>query len=103
MHFQVVGDALPAPAGAANWMSTLQILGGGDQTTLPVTISGFDGLKATSSYLNIADPNGGYAEWADDPVIDILVQVYGDSAVLGTNGEPRNFNFLLGTLPVTTI
>src|SRR5207247_10678169 len=60
-------------------------------------IGGHDGLKATSSYLNVADQM--YEEWADDDFVDILMQVYGDAAVLGANDQPRNFNFLIGTLP----
>ena len=27
------------------------------------------------------------------------MQVYGDDAVLNNTGQPRNFNFLIGTLP----
>ena len=49
------------------------------------------------NYLNIADSL--YEDWADQEVIDILVPVYGDSAVLAPDGNPRNFNFLTGTLP----
>jgi hypothetical protein len=49
------------------------------------------------NYLNTAD--SGFTEWADNDTIDILMQVYGDDAILGGNGQPRNFNFLLGTLP----
>jgi hypothetical protein len=97
VHFKVVDDAIPAPAGAANWTSSLQILSGGDQVTGPLQVAGYSGLKANSNYLNIADPD--YPEWADDPMIDILAQVYGDASVLAANGQPRNFTFLIGTLP----
>lgn len=34
--------------------------------------------------------------------IDILVQAYGDAALLNAQGAPRNFNFLIGTLPEIT-
>ena len=56
--------------------------------TQPITIGGHSGLKVTGSYLNIADAS--YQEWADDDTIDILMQVYGDAAVLNAAGQPRN-------------
>jgi hypothetical protein len=79
------------------WSSTLSILSGGDQMTSAVTLRSRAGLKVLGNYLNTAD--SAFTEWADNDTIDILVQVYGDDAVLGGNGQPRNFNFLLGTLP----
>ncbi|HZO53946.1 MAG TPA: hypothetical protein VFB63_14625, partial [Bryobacteraceae bacterium] len=73
------------------------ILSGGDQQTAPVTLRTRVGLKVQGNYLNTAD--SGYTEWADNETIDILMQVYGDDAILSGAGQPRNFNFLLGTLP----
>ncbi|MFT4639658.1 MAG: hypothetical protein ACI8T1_002983 [Verrucomicrobiales bacterium] len=81
----------------AGWEETLTVLSGGDQQTTPINIGGFEGLKATSNYLNIADLD--YEPWEDHEFIDILVQVYGNAAVLDAGGNPRNFNFLTGTLP----
>lgn len=75
----------------------MQILSGGDQVTSPITIGGFKGLKATASYLNVADND--YTEWADDPEIDILVQVYGDASLFTTAGAPKDYHFLIGALP----
>ena len=100
VHFAVVGNALEAPAGATGWTPNLQILTGGDQQTAPVALDGLEGVRATQAYLNIADPE--YTAWAEEAEIDILLQVYGDAAVLGGNGAPRNFNFLLGALPALT-
>lgn len=97
VHFVSVGENLPAPNG--NWLPTLQILSGGDQETADLQIGGYPAKKATGNYLNVADTENGYAEWADKETIDILVQAYGDAALLAANGNPRNFNFLLGTLP----
>jgi hypothetical protein len=91
-----VDDAF-APPGDSWITGNIQILSGADQVTTPVTIGGFNGLKATASYINVADND--YTEWADDDEIDILMEVYGDAAVLSTQGEPRDFNFLIGTLP----
>jgi hypothetical protein len=96
VHFVSVGDAL-APL-SANWLTgNMQILSGGDQVTTPIQIGGFNGLKVTGNFLNIADND--YTEWADDEEIDILMQVYGDAALFEADGDPRNFNFLIGTLP----
>ncbi len=80
-----------------SWTSTLNILSGGDQVTSPVTLRSRTGLKVLGNYLNTAD--SGFTEWADNDTIDILMLVYGDDAVLGGDGQPRNFNFLIGTLP----
>lgn len=95
VHF-VSTDELLAPLGAA-WTPDLTILAGGDQNTAPFTIGGFTGRKVLGGHLNVAD--AGYPEWADDETIDILVQAYGDAALFGSSGEPRDFNFLTGTLP----
>lgn len=81
-----------------NWFSTdLTILSGGDQVTQPINIGGHTGLKVTGNYLNIAD--GFFQEWDNHDTIDILMQVYGNSALFNASGAPRNFNFLTGTLP----
>jgi len=96
-HFVSTDQAFAAPPGA-NWPSdALQILSGGDQATTPITIGGHSGLKATGNYLNVSDQL--FAEWATFDTIDILMQVYGDAALLGATGQPRNFTFLTGTLP----
>jgi len=92
-------DSTFVPLGAG-WNSSLTILSGGDQATSAVTLRGRPGLKALGSYVNTAD--SAFTEWADKDTIDILMQVYGDAAVLGGNGQPRNFNFLIGTLPELT-
>ena len=82
---------------ADSWTATLSMLSGGDQATSPVTLRSRAGLKVLGNYLNTADSV--FTEWADNETIDILMLVYGDDAVLSTNGQPRNFNFLIGTLP----
>jgi hypothetical protein len=96
VHY-VTTDGTFTPPGDTWLPDQLQILTGGDQVTTTITIGGHTGRKATGNYLNIADQ--GFTEWADDEVIDILMQVYGDAAVLNAAGAPRNFNFLTGTLP----
>jgi hypothetical protein len=83
---------------SASWIGDpLQILSGGDQVTAPVTIGGHTGVRVAGTYLNVADTL--YDEWADNDTIDILMQVYGNAALLAGNGSPRDFAFLTGTLP----
>lgn len=96
VHFKVVNDGLEAPEGVGNWVSNLQILSGGDQNTSGIRLDGLDGVEATNAFLNIGDPE--YTIWADHPVIDVLMLVYGDAALL-TNDQERDFAFLTGTLP----
>ncbi|MBI4602819.1 MAG: hypothetical protein HY721_12755 [Planctomycetes bacterium] len=96
VHY-VSTDLAFAPPGETWIASGLQVLTGGDQVTEPIMIGGHDGLKVVGNYLNVKDPD--FAEWADDDAIDILVQVYGDEALLGPGGAPRGFTFLTGTLP----
>jgi hypothetical protein len=95
VHYYVTGDALTAPSDT--WTPNLRVLSGGDQVTGEFTIGGFTGLKVLGNYLNVADD--AYTEWADNEFVDILVQAYGDAALFNAAGEPRNFNFLIGTLP----
>lgn len=100
VQYVSVGDKLAAPND--KWLPNLSILTGGDQLTDDIEIGGFPGKKVTGNYLNVADLNEGYTQWADQDTIDVLMQVYGDAAVLNSAGQPRNFNFLLGTLPELT-
>lgn len=97
VHYVAVGDSIPPPDNAADWLPTLQILSGGDQVMSDLTIGGFQARRATTTYVNIADAE--YTAWAEEPVIDILIQFYGDASVLNVSGEPRNYNFLIGSLP----
>ena len=81
------------------WLPNLSILSGGDQETVDIQIGGFPAKKVTGNNLNVADLNQGFTQWAELETIDVLMQVYGDSALLNSAGQPRSFNFLLGTLP----
>jgi hypothetical protein len=96
VHYFVT-DAGLNPPGTAWLPGQLQILSGGDQAVTDISIGGHPAKKVTGNYLNVAD--SAYAEWADDEVIDILIQVYGDEAVLNAEGLPRDFAFLTGVLP----
>ena len=98
VHYVVTDpDASFEPAGNLWFEGDLQVMSGGDQATRSVVIGGFNGTRTLGSYLNVADAF--YFDWGDDPVVDILIQFYGDGSVLAADGTPRNFTFLTGTLP----
>jgi hypothetical protein len=95
VHFVTTDGGLAAPSDS--WQPTLTILSGGDQGTVPVTIGGFDARKEVGAYLNTAD--SAYTAWADQDTIDILMELYGDASLFSAAGNPRTFNFLVGSLP----
>lgn len=97
VHYVATDGGLEPPD--VYWTGNLNILTGGDQVTDDFSIGGHTGKKVTGSFLNVADAD--YWEWADEEFIDILVQVYGDAALFNAQGQPRNFSFLIGTLPGT--
>jgi len=99
VHF-VDTESLLSPPGD-EWMEDeLRVLTGGDQVTTKIEIGGFNAFKS-NGHLNIADAS--YKQWADHEFIDILMLVYGDSAVLGADGQPREFHFLTGIVPEYTV
>jgi hypothetical protein len=96
VDYVVTDEGLPPPS--ANWEpNSLIILTGGDQGTEDTQIGGHTGKKVTGQHLNVADTF--FELWGDHEVIDILVQVYGNEALLNASGQPRDFTFLTGTLP----
>jgi len=96
VHYYVT-DAGLTPPGTAWLENQLQIISGSDDAVADISIGGHPAKKVVGNYLNVADSM--YQEWADDEFIDILVQVYGDEAVLNAEGLPRDFAFLTGVLP----
>jgi hypothetical protein len=71
-----------------------------DQTYTGITLAGLFGEQATSANINIADPN--YVDFANTPVIDILVQVYGNSVLYNGSGSGDSVGFLEGQLNFLT-
>jgi hypothetical protein len=70
----------------ASWNNVLSWDNCCDQTYTTITLAGLFGDQATSGNINIADPN--YTMFANTPIIDILIQVYGNSVLYnGTNGD----------------
>lgn len=79
------------------WSGALSLANGGDQAYMGITLNGLFGDQATSDNLNIADPN--YAVFANVPVIDILMQVYGNSSLYNADGSGKGVTFLEGQIP----
>ncbi|MDX9752836.1 MAG: hypothetical protein RBU29_02690, partial [bacterium] len=83
-------DAIPAGKGG-DFLPTLTILSGGDQTNEDVEIGGVFAKRATSNYFNVRDE--GYWVWPDVPVIDVLVQYFASAESI-----KNDVGFLLGVL-----
>ena len=99
VNFVAIDDFLTPPS--ENWDGTaLKIQTGGDQITSSITLAGVNGLKAEAAYLNVKDNKS--SNWESFGQIDILVQFFGNGAILTAAGNPRNFNFLQGSLPTLT-
>lgn len=80
----------------AGWNGNLSLASGGDQTYIGITLNGLFGDQMTSDNLNIADPN--YTMFANTPVIDILLQVYGNASLYNTDGSGKGVSILEGQL-----
>ena len=95
VHYVCTDGTLPPPN--SNWTANMKILTGGDQPTEAITVGGHQAVRIAGFKFNTADDQ--YPLWAEQHTIDILMEVYGDEALLNPNGTPRYFNFLTGTLP----
>jgi len=95
VHFISVDGALSPPND--NWSANLKILTGGDHPTEPISIGGHSGVRIAGFKFNTADDQ--YPIWATEHTVDILMQIYGDDALLNRDGTLKDFNFLTGTLP----
>jgi len=80
----------------AGWTDAVTQAGGGDQTLQTITLGGLTGNQETGSYVNIADSN--FSAWTNTPVLDILLQVYGNGALYTASGSPITTSWLEGTL-----
>lgn len=94
-HFVSIDAAFASPN--ENWTPNLKILTGGDHATQPVTVGGHTGVQVMGIKFNTADDQ--FPIWANEHTVDVLMQFYGDEAVINPDGSPRYFNFLTGTLP----
>jgi hypothetical protein len=85
--------AFDTPAG---WSQTVSFSGGGDQAFQSINLLGMTEDESTSSFMNIADSN--FSAWANVPVIDILLQVYGNDQLYQSGGGGINVTFREGAL-----
>ncbi len=95
VHYICIDDTLKAPG--PSWIPNLKILTGGDHPTEAVNVGGHRAIRIAAFKFNTADDQ--YGVWANEHTVDILIQFYGDEAILNEDGTPRYFNFLTGTLP----
>ena len=85
----------PAPI----WQPSLSFAEDGDQAFETVHLNGTNGLAglhSTDAFMNIADTN--FTAWAGEPVLDILVQVYGNEKLYDADGNDREVIFRTGSL-----
>jgi len=80
----------------SGWSQTVSFAGGGDQAFQSINLSGLVGDQSTSTFMNIADSN--FKAWANTPVLDILLQVYGNDKLYHTDGSGINVMFREGAL-----
>jgi len=79
-----IADPKAAFTTHAGWNQSLSFAEDGDQAYDTVSHDGLSGLHSTDVFMNIADAK--YTAWTNTPVIDVLLQVYGDGT-LYTNDE----------------
>ena len=84
----------------SGWNGAVTLANGGDQAYISITLNGLIGDQMTSDNLNIADPN--YTMFATTPVIDILLEVYGNSSLYNADGSGKNVGVLEGQLNYLT-
>jgi hypothetical protein len=85
--------AFTTPAG---WNSSVSQAGGGDQAFQTITLAGLTGNQQTGNNVNIGDSN--FSSWINSPVLDILIEVFGNGALYNSDGTPINTSWLEGTL-----
>ena len=89
--FDPINSFTPPPG----WNNVMSLTpSGGDQTFTGVTYGGLSGNQGTSVYFNFVDPR--WRNFVNVPVIDVLVQVYGNSAIYNANGTGLTLTFQEG-------
>jgi hypothetical protein len=90
-----IADPKATFATSASWNQSLSFADDGDQTFQAVSHNDLAGSQSTSDFMNIADTS--YTAWTNTPVIDVLLEVYGDGT-LYTNGSGKEVTFRTGAL-----
>jgi hypothetical protein len=84
------------PSTPAGWLNSVSLAGGGDQAFTLATLGGLKGDDGTSSFMNLSDYN--YAQFGTVPVLDVLLQVWGDDSLYNANGSGKTVTFNEGIL-----
>jgi len=79
-----------------SWSPNLTLATGGDQGYTPITVDGLLGFQSTSANMNITD--AGFLMYGSYPIIDVLLQVFGDDTLYNANGTGKSVVFLEGQL-----
>ena len=87
------GATFDTPAG---WQPSITFAPGGDQDYTTATRLGMVGDQSTSSFMNIADSN--FAQFGNVPVVDILLNVFGNDTLYNANGTGKTLTFREGAL-----
>jgi hypothetical protein len=84
------------PSTPAGWNNSVSLSGGGDQAFTLSSLGGLKGDEGTSSFMNLADFN--YTQFGTVPVLDVLLQVYGDDSLYNNDGTGKTIMFNEGIL-----
>jgi hypothetical protein len=84
------------PSTPSGWMNSVSLAGGGDQAFTLSTLGGLKGNEGTSAFMNLSDVN--YAQFGTVPVLDVLLQVFGDDSLYNSNGSGKAITFNEGIL-----
>lgn len=81
----------------SSWLNTISLpASSGDQTWTTTTYDGLTGDTMTSTYFNPYD--SAWTRFASYPIIDVLLQVYGDSSMYTSSNTSVNFEWTEGEL-----
>ncbi len=79
------------PEGADDFLNSLTILNGGDQTTEEIILADQIAVRATNNFMNVADEF--FFAWPDVPEVDVLIQYFANA-----DSQNDNMGFTLGVL-----
>ncbi|MDP8246002.1 MAG: hypothetical protein P9L94_18105 [Candidatus Hinthialibacter antarcticus] len=79
------------PGGADDFLNSITILNGGDQTTEEIILADQIAVRATNNFMNVADEF--FFNWPDVSEVDVLIQYFANA-----DSQNDNMGFLLGVL-----
>jgi hypothetical protein len=87
----------------SGWNNVMTIpTSSGDQTWTSATLDGELGYQMTGTYLNLADPSPYWLKYTNVPVIDILLNVYGNASMYDANGNGLPITYSYGNAAIAT-